>query len=509
MRFSATIFILFVFLSSVKSQATFRSEALLSNYSSRSTHFKLYVVGDSIMMASVGRYRVFQWTDYPRLLKTDAQGANVQVFDLNNVNLDCPVGRGTSWTNSKGYLLFSDTTTYAGYKDKTTLSQCFSFHAYGSDSILWNGEGSIYVPYGNGTQITVASNSTFWIDNILSEEFTAVDQLTGDTTLTISYDSIARNYPASFDYQLFEYSLYAPSESNSDSAYGFAHFVKRDSAGNPLAFESYYSLVDLKDLSLLAPPIFWPSEVFYFDPNGFGILKDSIEYYPNGHFYRKTITSERIYNSMIDTVLVLDSLRYHPDTVKFPVHNRHHIFRTKGNFTLYLEEIEQYLDTVQFGQSTIETVLLRMYNGNNLVYEKSLITSNFSGDGDIRIVDAFVLSDGRAILNLNIGARRDGYRILFLDTNGTNYLSIDEQSIEGENTRFDILPNFVDHEIQIKTSAIIKELKIVDAMGRVHLSVPYETMEMNLDVSEFPQGIYYAVARLKNGTVQTRKFIKK
>ncbi len=507
MRFSATIFILFVFLSSVKSQATFRSEAILSNYSSRSTHFKLYVVGDSIMMASVGRYRMFQWTDYPRLLKSDSKGANAQVFDFNNVNIDCPVGRGTSWSNSKGYLLFSDTTTYAGYQDQTTLSQCFSYHAYGSDSLLWEGSGVISNLYWN--RIAVASNSTFWVDNKISKKFIALEESTGDTMQIVSYDSIEANYPANSGFKLSQLILSASLETPSDSAYGIAHFIKQDSTGI-FQHESFYGIIDLKNLKPLAPPIFWPqTQRINFNFYDFGLIKDSLEFYTTGNFYRKTITSNKLYSSTIDTVLVLDSLRYHPDTVKFPVHNRHNILRTKGEYTLYTEEIEQYLDTVQFGQTTFKTVLLRMYKGNNLVYENSLTTGNFSGDVDIRIVDAFVLSDGRAILNLNIGARRDGYRILFIDTNGTNYLSIDEQSIEAENTHFDILPNFVDHEIQIRASLKIQDLMIFDSMGREIKHFTPESKDFYINVSEFSPGLYYVKTKLFNATVLLGKFVKK
>lgn len=461
------------------------------------------------MMATIGRYSTFQWTDYPRLLKTDARGSNVQIFNLNNVNPACPVGRGASWTNSKGYLLFSDTTTYAGYKDQTTLSQCFSFHAYGSDSILWQGEGSIYVPYGNGAQITVASNSTFWIDNILREEFTAIDQNTGDTILMLPYDSIAQNYSAPSDYRLFEYSLFAPLGSSSDSAYGFAHFVKRDSTGNPVGFRSFYSLVDLKDLSLLAPPTVWPSVVFYFDPNGFGILEDTIEYYPNGNYYRKTITSERIYNSLIDTVLVVDSLKYHPDTFKFPIRNRFFLTRAKGDYTLYAEEVLQYLDTINFGQATLETVLLRMYKGGKLFYEKTLLTNKFSGDGDIRLRNAFVLSDGRVILNLKIGGIDGGYRILFLDNNGANFLSMDEEFAQMAIHSLTILPNFADREIQVNSTIEIEELRIFDVSGFERVSLEPNKGEFYLNVSGLASGVYYVRAKLVNGTIRSGNFIKK
>lgn len=509
MKYGLTTFLLLCTSPFTWAQATLTSEDLLSGYSRRSSHFTTYVVGDSIMMASIGRYRTLQWTDYPRLLKTDAHGADIQIFDLNNVNPICPVGRGASWTNSKGYLLFSDTTTYAGYKDQTTLSQCFSFHEYGSDSILWQGEGSFYVPYGNGNQITVASNSTFWIDNILREEFTAVDQSTGDTLKVLPYDSIAQHYPAPSDYSLYEYVLFAPLRSTSDSAYGFAHFFKWDSVGNPVSSKSYYSLIDLKDLSLLAPPTVWPPTVSYFDPNGFGVLKDTIEYYPSGNFYRKTITSERIYSALIDTVLVVDSLNYHPDTLKFPIDNRFFLTRTNGDYTLYAEEINQYRDTINFGQLTTETVLLRMYKGLDLLYEKTLVTNIFSGDGDIRLRNAFVLNDGRVILNLKIGGIDGGYRIAFLDTNGSNYLSIEEQLFEIESPKLEIFPTLVDREIQVISSSEIIDIIILDVMGREQMKSFPKERPIQIAVDDLTPGIYFLKVAFADGSISSERFIKK
>ena len=74
MRFISLIILLNI-SSSARAQGTFKSNDLMSNYPGRSTHFNLFVVGDSIMMASIGRYRVSAWTDYPRLLKSDSRGA--------------------------------------------------------------------------------------------------------------------------------------------------------------------------------------------------------------------------------------------------------------------------------------------------------------------------------------------------------------------------------------------------------------------------------------------------
>lgn len=509
MRFISLIIFLLSISSSARAQGTFKSNDLMSNYPGRSTHFNLFVVGDSIMMASIGRYRVSAWTDYPRLLKSDSRGGNVQLFDLNSLNQDCPVGRGISWTNSIGYLRFSDTTTYDGYRNQATLSQCFSYHVYGSDSFLWKGEGSVYIPYSNGTQVTVASNSTFWIDNKLKKEFFALNELNGDTTLSIPYDSIAAQYPSRQGYSLSEFTVFSPFDSQSDSAYAFANFIKWNLNGNPIGIENFYSIVDLKDLNQLTTPKVWPSEITEVDVYGFGFIRDSTEFYPTTNIFKRTITSERLVDSLIDTVLVVDSLKYHPDTSRFPIYNRRYLIRNKGPFTLYAEEIEQYRDTLQFGLAAGQTVLLRLYKESEMLYEKSLITNDFTYDGDIRLENAFVLSDGRVIINLDIGSRGSGDRILFVDTNGANYLSLDENFLEVESARLEVLPNLADHEIQIKASSEIAELSIVDAMGREHKKTTPQVQQFYFNVEDLALGIYYIKGRLANGTIFSSKFIKK
>jgi hypothetical protein len=279
--------------------------------------------------------------------------------------------------------------------------------------------------------------------------------------------------------------------------------------GNPVGIENFYSIVDLKDLNQLTTPKVWPSEITEVDVYGFGFIKDSTEFYPTTNIFKRTITSERLVDSLIDTVLVVDSLKYHPDTSRFPIYNRRYLIRSKGPFTLYAEEIEQYRDTLQFGLAAGQTVLLRLYKESEMLYEKSLITNDFTYDGDIRLEDAFVLSDGRVIINLDIGSRGSGDRILFVDTNGANYLSFDENFLEVESARLEVLPNLADHEIQIKASSEIAELSIVDAMGREHKKTTPQVQQFYFNVEDLALGIYYIKGRLANGTILSGKFIKK
>lgn len=492
----------------LEGQNSFTPGDYYSQGNARYIWFDTHLYGDSLFQATIRRYRLDVGWDEPTFLQFDTSGDSVEVKNIPNPS-GLPTSMGVAWSNSLGYLSLRDTAPYLPGYEFNALSKRFDYHRAKDDSVLWSGEGIFEFPSTAENEIYVNSKDEFWLENPLDRSIFSLNQNTGDTTLTHTYDSLSMNYPYyNQGYLVSDFYFFGNISYQSDTILCFVDLVKKDSVGNNIGGKSVYHLLDLKDLSQVNTPVDWDG-LKRFTRDGRNHLYNTTILDWSSRLKKQILVKESILTGIADTLAIIDSLSIHPDTNRFPVDPLLYDFQVNGDYYAYIEGIRRYVDSNRLPGLEYNLLRLRTYHKGNLLYEQ-LIADTSQGYYDTEYLNMHLFSDGRIMFHGSTGFFSRQERIYFIDTMGSYGLSINhdqEQSIS--NNLVQLYPTATNTSINI--NAPIKdgfELRIYSITGALQWQAQSQSGPLRLDVSDWQTGRYLLVYSNVEGYSEVHHFIK-
>lgn len=308
---------------------------------------------------------------------------------------------GTPFITDIGF--FEDIGYLVEYKDVINFSSTFNlrkyeFCSYEDDRVLWSGTGGL-APVGQGTGTTinakVFSDSSAWFENYYTGNLYRLNLNSGDTLATVSSNLIASQLgldTASVGALLGKLdSKYI--RLRSDTVMALATDFQLDSTGiyQPRVFAAYidgltYSSINGYLMPLPTPPMF--SRDIPFDEYHY-VIDSSQVLWGKGYVKRILGTRSVIDGSIADSVLVIDSLYYDPDTASFRENAPYELYRN-GEYLAYVES----LIWPYFGDTSIvaNQSRLRLYRGKKLLYEEIILDTLIRTGGVIPQLLIYIFS---------------------------------------------------------------------------------------------------------------------
>ena len=492
----------------MEGQNSFTPGDYYSSGSARSLSFDTHLYGDSLFQATIRRYRVASGYDEPYFLEFDKSGDSVKIKSIPNPS-GLPTSMGVAWSNSVGYLSLRDTAPYLPGYEFNALSKRFDYHRAKDDSVLWSGEGIFEFPSTAENEVYINSNDEFWLVNPSKRTIFSLNQFTGDTINTLSYDSLGQGYPYySQGYRPVHFYFFGNRNYQTDTILCFVDLVKKDSAGNNIGGKSVYHLLDLKDLSQVNTPVDWDGWK-RFTRDGRNHLYNTTVLDWSSRLKKQILVKESILTGIADTLAIIDSLSIHPDTNRFPVDPLLYDFQVNGDYYAYIEGIRRYVDSNRLPGLEYNLLRLRTYYKGNLLYEQ-LIADTSQGYYDTEYWNMHLFSDGAVMFHAATGYFRRDERIYFIDITGNYGLSSHESSVNSTAKNLvQLYPTATNTSINI--NAPIKdgfELKIYSITGALQWQAQSQSGPLRLDVSDWQTGRYLLVYSNDEGYSEVHHFIK-
>ena len=134
------------------------------------------------------------------------------------------------------------------------------------------------------------------------------------------------------------------------------------------------------------------------------------------------------------------------------------------------------------------------------IYEKDGSNQSFT----LSSISKLTFSEDQIFVNRNTG-NPVSFSIANVDYMKFKSSSISISEIQAEN--LSVYPNPVTSNLTVKNETVIDELRIFDIQGKLHLQLSPKEEIVNIDMSNFPTGIYFLQIINKN-QVHTSKIIK-
>jgi hypothetical protein len=473
----------------------------------RSIWFDIYSNGDSLLLGTINRFAPNYGRDEPYQFTLNFQGSVLDSANLTG-SLTTPVSISRSWSNSNGYLHFYDTTAVAAPLTtiQNRLYRKFEYRSYTGDSLLWEGDGPLGIPSLNEFDIYVSSDSCFWGFDYINQNLVSYKEVTGDTTAIFSCDSFINQFLNLPGYRVGNLYLKGNRVKRSDTVLGLLDLIKRDTAGNVIDNKSFYSFLDLKGLQVIGVPSVWSGQIRV-NQDATGFLEDSNVVNIGSLTMSKVILNRDGLTGRLDTLFVVDSLSIDPDFANIRTEPYGYIFLQKGEYSLYVEDIERRPVLAGVPFFTIDMVRIRLYKKNRTLYTK-ILSDTIQSFEDTFFQDAFLDKDGRAVVELDIGYLGRGARLVFIDTTGENYLDLKmEEKLSKQ--WVEIYPTVVKDEITIKSDKLIRSFVLLNAIGETIFRMKPIKNEFMVSLITIDPGSYIVKIESQDGLVETKRLLVK
>ncbi len=481
--------------------------------------FKSKLVNDSILYVAVEGTSNGYGEDYTDIAVIDIKtGVVLRKRQLNGFGATQLV-LGIGYFDKVGYLVEYDSINDIGNPSRLRYRN-YRFYSYRNDSLLWSGSGSLST-LGSGMPFNghVLRDSSTWFQDPVTNQAFRINLFTGDTLEDVRVNILARrmNLDTNLVTNLIRLdSKYVVYSGDTIMTYGIENYID----SNGLSQIAGYSFVidamtctNITGFKLPARPVVFRNSNIQFDESSQVI--DSTRILRNKGYTRRVFGKESAADgSIIDSILVIDSLYYHPNIARFGQDQpyNYELYRN-GSYLAYVQSVTgpYFRDTLLDNKHA----LIRLYNNGVKQYELRLLdTLTRNGEENTEISHVHILSDGSLILIMDVGddTPYTTSRILRVSSDGSHGLSTKEiKEAELEKKPIAIYPTVFDNFITIEVFEEDVTLSIFNLSGESFFETTINanrTLEINL--SNLPSGLYFIKAgSMRKGSTYTIKVFKK
>jgi hypothetical protein len=481
--------------------------------------FKSKLVNDSILYVAIEGTSNGYGRDYTDIAVINIKtGVVIRKRQLNGFDAT-PLALGIGYFNKVGYLIEFDSINDIGNPSRL-MYRNYRFYSYRNDSVLWSGSGALTV-LGSGMPFNghVLSDSSTWFQNPITERAFRINLYTGDTLEDVGINILANrmSLDTSLNTDLFRLdSKYIVHSGDTLMARGAEYYLD----SNGIAQIAGYSYIidgrnctNITGYKLPNRPVVFRNTNIQFDE--ISMLIDSTTIFWNKGYTQRVLGRESVVNGVIvDSVLVIDSLYFHPDIARFGQdHPYDYELYRNGSFLAYVESVR----TPYFRDTLLDNkqALIRLYKNGLKQYELSLLDTLIrNGEENTEISHVHICSDGSLILIMDVGddTPYTVSRILKVNSDGSHGLSSQEYFMsELKQKIIDVYPTIFKDFINIKVFHEDVNISITNLSGECFYEAKIganETIELNLP--DLPSGLYLLKASSsKKGSVFTCKVLKK
>ena len=481
--------------------------------------FKLKLFNDSLLFVAIEGTSNGYGKDYTDIAVIDIKtGIILRKRQINGFGAT-PLALGVGYFSKVGYLVEYDSINDIGDPSRL-LHRNYRFYSYGNDSVLWSGSGSLAV-LGSGMPFNghVLRDSSTWFQDPITNRAFRINLYTGDTLEDVGISILAHrmSLDTSLNYDLIRLdSKYIVHSGDTIMTAGVETYI--DSNGI-IQSEGYSYVIDamtctnINSFKLPHRPVVFRNTNIHFDERS--RLIDSTSILLSKGYTRRVLGKESAANgAIVDSVLVIDSLFYHPDITRFGQdHPYDYELYRNGNYLAYVESVRgpYFRDTLLDNKHA----MIRLYKSGLKQYELRLLdTLTRNGEENTEISHVHILSDGSLILIMDVGddTPYTTSRILKVNSDGSHGLSKKEYlEDELKQNKINVYPTVFKDFINIDVFDEDMVISIFNLSGESFYETKIganETRELNL--SDIPSGLYFLSAgSSRKGSVYTFKIFKK
>ena len=460
-------------------------------------HFRSKLLNDSVLFLGVEGYTRGTGVDFTDLVVINASdGSIIRQKPLSLISGSTNIS-DIGFFESIGYLLeYWDDPNNTGAATRRN----FLFCSYKDDQVLWSGNGEL-APVGQGSGITfdakVFSDSSAWFENDITGKLYRLDLNNGDTLTTVSSNLIADQLGLDTTIAALLGKLdskYIKLRSDTVMTLLTDYVIDSNGIYRPRVFAAVIdgrSYSGINGYKMPLPSISNFRRNMPFDE--YHYLIDSSEVLWGSGFVKRVFGKKSAINgSITDSVLMVDSLFYNPDTASFRENAPYEIYHN-GDYIAYLESLTwPYVGDTSI---VVDQNRLRLYKNGNLQYEEVILDTIVRAGGiNTNITHLHILDDGSIIAIMKVGDNRPYTvsRVMRINPNGRHALSSNPE-IQTSAREISIYPNPTHGSLHLLLptdylDSLVK-VKVIDVSGKVVYSQELNPKEP-IDLSQLETGVY-------------------
>ncbi len=481
--------------------------------------FKTKLVNDSLLYVAIEGTSNGYGRDYTDIAVIDVKtGVVIRKRQLNGFNATS-LALGIGYFNKVGYLIEYDSINDIGNPSRL-MHRNYRFYSYRNDSVLWSGSGALTV-LGSGMPFNghVLRDSTAWFQNPKTKKALRLNLNTGDTVEDVGVNVLAHRMglDTNINNTLIRLdSKYIENKSDTIFANGIESFI--DSNGM-IQLRGYSYIIDaitctnISGFKLPNRPAVFRNTNIQFDQQS--RVVDSTTILWSKGFTRRMLGKESAANgSIVDSILVIDSLYYHPDITRFGQDQPYdyELYRN-GSYLTYVESVRgpYFRDTLLDNKQAY----IRLYKNGLKQYDLTVLdTLTRNGEENTEISHVHICSDGSLILIMDVGddTPYTVSRVLKVNSDGSHGLSSREYLMnELKKKIVNVSPTLFKDFINIEVFDEDVNISIINLSGECLFEAKITAHESKpLYLPNLPSGLYIlsAISPIES-SIATFKILKK